>query len=142
MNLDVAQWWIKVSGLLFVLAVLGVWFWIEATPSPRVKPAPSQAIYIDKSASAQTERQASIDDFIAKGLIRRVAAGRQGELRVSVRPAFYAMEEESRKKTIDVLYAFYFDGSSVNDTVILRDARHGNEVGQYNPYNGGLRMYK
>jgi hypothetical protein len=41
-----------------------------------------------------------------------------------------------------VLYGYYFDGSSVNDTVILRDARHGNEVGQYNPYKGGLRMYR
>jgi hypothetical protein len=48
----------------------------------------------------------------------------------------------TRKEYIDVIYAYYFDGSNINDTVILRDARHGNEVGSYNPYNGGLTMFK
>jgi hypothetical protein len=138
----VPQPWVKLSGVLFVVAVMGVWLWLEATPAPRVKPAASQAIVIDKSAGAQTARKAAIDDFIANGLVRRVDSGRQGELKVSLRPAFYAMEEEPRRKTVEVLYAYYFDGTSINDTVILRDARHGNEVGRYNPYNGGLRMYK
>ena len=139
---DVPQPWVKLSGLLLVVAVLGVWLWIEATPAPRVKPAASQAIHVDKSPNAQAERKASIDEFIAKGLIRRVDLGRKGELKVSLRPGFYVMEEEMRRKTIEVLYAYYFDGTSINDTVILRDARHGNEVGTYNPYNQGLRMYK
>ena len=139
---DVPQRWVKLSGLLLVVAVLGVWLWIEATPAPRIKPAASQAINVDKSPNAQAERKASIDEFIAKGLIRRVDLGRKGEIKVSLRPGFYAMEEEMRRKTIEVLYAYYFDGTSINDTVILRDARHGNEVGTYNPYNQGLRMYK
>ena len=139
---DVSPSWTKISGVLFVAAVMGVWFWLEATPAPRVKPDPSQAILIDKSQSAQTARKESIDDFVAKGLVRRIEPGRPGVLKVSLRPAFYAMDEEMRRRTVDVLYAYYFDGSSINDTVILRDARHGNEVGQYNPYSGGLRMYK
>jgi hypothetical protein len=139
---NVPERWVKLSGVLFVAGVMGVWLWLEATPAPRVKPASAQAIFIDKSPDAQTARKAAIDEFMAKGLIRRIDPGRRGELKVSVRPGFYSMEEEMRRKTVDVLYAYYFDGSSVNDTVILRDARHGNEVGQYNPYRGGLRMYK
>jgi hypothetical protein len=138
----VPERWAKLTGLFFVIAVLGVWLWVEATPAPRVKPAPSLAIAVDQSANAQTARKASIDRFIAEGLVRRVEPGRRGELKVSVRPGFYALDEEMRRQTVDVLYGYYFDGSSVNDTVILRDARHGNEVGQYNPYKGGLRMYR
>ena len=136
------QFWLKASGLLFLLAVLGVWLWIESSPAPRVRPSAAQAVVIDKSAEAQSERKAFIDGIIAKGLVRRIDAPRGGEVRVSLRPPFYTMDDEARRRTIDILYAYYFDGSSVNDTVILRDARHGNEVGQYNPYSGGLRIYK
>jgi tripartite-type tricarboxylate transporter receptor subunit TctC len=32
-------------------------------------------------------------------------------------------------------------GSSVNDAVVLRDARLGDEVGRYNPYQAGLTMH-
>ena len=50
--------------------------------------------------------------------------------------------EPTRRRHAEVIYHYYFDGSSVNDTVILRDARNGNEVGRFNPYKGGLTMYK
>ena len=136
------QFWTRASGLAFLLGVLGIWFWIEATPVPRVPPPPGQVIAIDKSAKAQSERKAFIDEMLAKGLVRRIDTGRGGSLSMSLRPTFYTMDDEARKKHIEAVYAYYFDGSSVNDTVILRDARHGNEVGQYNPYQGGLKIYK
>jgi hypothetical protein len=139
---DRRQFWMRASGLAVLFGVLGIWFWIEATPVARVPPPPAQAIVIDKSAHAQWERKVVIDDMLAKGLVRRIEAGRSGTLSMSLRPTFYAMDDETRKKHIDAVYAYYFDGSSVNDTVILRDARHGNEVGHYNPYKGGLTIYK
>ena len=139
---DRRQFWLRASGLAVLLGVLGIWFWIEATPVVRVPPPPEQAIVIDKSAQAQSERKVIIDDMVAKGLVRRIDTGRGGSLSMSLRPTFYAMDDEARRRHIDVVYAYYFDGTSVNDTVILRDARHGNEVGQYNPYKGGLRIYK
>ena len=139
---DRRQFWLRASGLAILLSVLGIWFWIEATPVPRVPPPPAQAIVIDKSEKVQSERKVFIDDMLAKGLVRRIDAGRGGSLSMSLRPTFYAMDDELRKKHIEAVYAYYFDGSSVNDTVILRDARHGNEVGQYNPYKGGLTIYK
>jgi len=139
---DRRQFWLRASGLAVLLAVLGIWFWIEATPVARVPPPPAQAIVIDKSAHAQRERKLVIDDLLARGLVRRIESGRGGTLSMSLRPTFYAMDDAARRKYVDVVYAYYFDGSSVNDSVILRDARHGNEVGQYNPYKGGLTIYK
>ena len=139
---DRRQFWLRASGLGVLLGVLGIWIWIEATPVPRVPPQPGQALLIDKSARAQSERKAWIDDMLAKGLVRRIDTGRGGALSMSLRPTFYALDDETRRKYIDVVYAYYFDGSSVNDTVILRDSRHGNEVGQYHPYKDGLKIYK
>ena len=137
-----SPFWLRASGLAFVVTVLGLWLWIEATPTPRVAPPAGQALVIDKSARAQSERKAVIDGLVEKNLVRRIDGERGGSLRVTLRPAFYLMDEPTRREYIDVIYAFYFDGSSVNDTIILRDARHGNEVGSYNPYRGGLSMYK
>ena len=132
----------RATGLAVLVAVLGAAVWIAATPAPRVKPKPSEAMAIDKSERAQRERKAIIDELIAKGLVRRIDTERGGSIRVTLRAGFYAMDEETRRKYIDVIYAYVFDGSSINDTVVLRDAQHGNEVGQYNPYRGGLKMYK
>jgi hypothetical protein len=134
--------WLRASALAGLLAVLGLWSWIEATPPPRVAPPAGQAMVIDRSPQAQSERKAVIDKLLADGLVRRIDPERGGALRVTLRPAFYTMDEETRRKYIDVIYRYYFDGASLNDTVILRDARNGNEVGHYNPYKDGLNMYK
>jgi hypothetical protein len=131
----------RACGIAIIVVVLGIWLWIEATPAPRVAPPEGKALVIDKSPRAQSERKAVIDGLLEKGLVRRIDS-RSGELRVTLRPGFYVMDDDARRRYIDSIYGYYFDGSSVNDTVILRDARHGNEVGMYNPYKGGLKMYK
>src|SRR5687768_10505957 len=113
-----STWWVRASGIAFVVAVLGIWLWLEATPTPRVAPPADKALVIDKSARAQGERKAVIDGLIEKGLLRRIYAERGGSLRVSLRPGFYNFDDETRRKYVDVIYAYYFDGSSVNDTVI------------------------
>jgi hypothetical protein len=137
-----SQFWLRATGLAVLLAVLGVWFWIEATPPPRIAPPSGQALFIDKSAQAQSERKAVIGELLEKGLVRRIDHQRGGSLRVVLRATFYLLDEMARRRYIEAVYAYYFDGSNVNDTVILRDAQHGNEIGQYNPYKGGLRMYR
>jgi hypothetical protein len=136
-----STFWVRASGIAFVVAVLGIWLWIEATPAPRVAPPEGKALVIDKSPRAQGERKAVIDGLLEKGLVRRIDT-RSGSLRVTLRPGFYNLDEHARRRHVEAIYGYYFDGSSVNDTVILRDARHGNEVGTYNPYRGGLNMYK
>ena len=132
----------SVAGIAVLLAVLGAWVWIEASPSPRVAPPAGQAIAIDKSPRAQHERKLVIDKLLADGLVRRIDFSGGDTVRVSLRPAFFTIDEDARRRYVDVLYRHYFDGSSVNDRVVLRDARHGNEVGQYNPYSGGLNLYR
>ena len=133
---------LRASALAGLIAVLGLWAWIEATPPPRVSPPAGQAIAIDRSPRVQSERKAVIDKLVDDGLVRRIDPERRGTVRVSLRPTFYTMDEGRRREYADVIYRYYFDGSNVNDAVILRDARQGNEVGQYNPYKGGLNMYK
>jgi len=137
-----SKFWVRASGICVLLAVLAVWFWIEAVPEPRVAPPADKAIAIDKSPGAQSARKALIDSMIAKGLVRSVDPPRGGTARMTLRAPFYLLDEPARFERIDAVYRYYFDGSSVNDTVILRDARHGNEVGHYNPYRDGLTMYK
>jgi hypothetical protein len=137
-----SQFLLRAAGLAVVVVVLGTAVWIAAQPAPRVNPKPSEAVVIDKSQRAQAERKAVIDELIAKGLVRRIDPERGGSIRVTVRPGFYILDEETRRKYAEAIYAYAFDGTSVNDTVILRDAQHGNEIGQYNPYRGGLKMYK
>ena len=132
----------RAAGLAVVVGVLGAAVWLAATPAPRVTPKPSETVVIDKSQRAQDERKVIIDELIAKGLVRRIDPERGGSIRVTLRSTFYTMDDETRRKYVEVIYAYVFDGTSVNDTVILRDAQHGNEIGQYNPYRGGLKMYK
>lgn len=139
---DAKTFWARALALAALLGVLGVWFFIEATPLPRIAPPVGQAIAIDKSPQAQSERKAVIDKLVADGLVRRIDPEHGGSLKASLRPGFYAMDTETRGRFVDVIYRYYFDGSSVNDVITLRDARNGNEVGQYNPYKGGLNMYK
>ena len=134
--------WARALSLAAVLAVLGTWLWIEATPQARVAPPAGKAIAIDRSAPAQSERKALIDRLVADGLVRRIDPERNGILKVSLRPAFYTLDPATRHSHVDAIYRYYFDGSNVNDAVVLRDARNGNEVGRYNPYQGGLNMYK
>ena len=133
--------WRRAAALAALLAVLGTWALIEATPSRPLAPPAGQAIAIDKSPDAQRERKAVIDRLIAEGAVRRIDPGRGGKLRVSLRAGFYAMDEPTRRAHAEAIYRYYFDGTNVNDSVVFRDAQHGTEVGQYNPYRGGLNMY-
>ena len=132
----------RAAGIAVLLAVLGVWVWMEATPLPRTPPSAGQAIAIDKSHGAQSERKALIDKLLADGFLRSIEQARDGTVRVSVRPGFYALDEATRREYADAMYRYYFDGTGVNDRITLRDARHGNLVGEYNPYRGGLQLYR
>lgn len=132
----------RAAALAVLLAVLGVWVWIEATPPPRTPPAAGQGIAIDKSPAAQSGRKAVIDKLRADGLLRSIEQTRDHTLRASLRPGFYLLDEAQRHEYADILYRYHFDGTNVNDAVTLRDARNGNVVGEYNPYRGGLKMYR
>jgi hypothetical protein len=132
--------WLTVAAI--ACALLIAWALIERSTPREVPAPPGQAIALDRSERAQREREALVAKMVADGLVRRIDKTRDGSPRVVVRPAFYELDAETRTHHIEAVYALYFDGSSMTDTVYLRDARHGNEVGEYNPYAGGLRMVK
>ena len=134
--------WRRALGFAGLVAVLGVWVWIEATPPAAVAPPAGQAIAIDKSPDAQADRRRVIDKLIADGLVRRIDPERGGIVRVSLRPQFMALDESTRRGYVDVIYRYHFDGSNINDAVVLRDARHGNELGRYSPYRTGPTLPK
>jgi len=71
-------------------------------------------------------------------VIRRFDTDRGGSARVTLRPAFYTLDDTTRRKYVDAIYSYVFDGSSVNDTLILRDGQHGNEtsIKQYIRHQG------
>jgi hypothetical protein len=133
--------WLTVAAMAVGLYI--AWVLIERAESTRdTTPPAGQAVAIDTSSDAQRERKAHVDKMIADGLVRRLDRARDGSPRVTLRPAFYELDVETRRRHIEVIYALYFDGSRTSDTVYLRDSRHGNEVGEYNPYAGGLRMVR
>lgn len=137
-----SQFFRRALGLVLCLGVLGIWAWIEITPTERIAPPPGKALVIDKSPRAQDERKALIDQLLDQGHLRRIDPVRDSTVRVSLRPTFYLMDVPTRTKYADAIYRYYFDGSNIKDTVILRDGRHGNEIGRYNPYGDGLSMSK
>src|SRR5688572_2670340 len=100
--------------LLLCFAVLAVWIWIERRPVADVAPPAGKQVVIDKSAHAQNERKAFIDGLVERGLVRPIEPRRNhGSLRVSLRPTFYMIDGVTRKEYIDVIYAYYFDGSNI-----------------------------
>jgi hypothetical protein len=128
--------------IAMVVGLYVTWVLINRSGPENVAVPPERAIAIDQSDAAQRERQARVDKLIADGLVRRIDKARDGSPRVTLRPPFYVLDPETRRTHIEVIYALYFDGSRVTDTVYLRDSRHGNEVGEFNPYAGGLRMVR
>lgn len=136
------EFWPRAVALLILISLLGIWVWIETTPPARVAPPPGAAVAIDKSPPAQARRKAAIDKLLADGLVRRIDTDGEATVSASLRPAFYLLDEPRRLEHAQTIYAYYFDGGSVNDVVVFRDSRNGNRVGQYNPYRDGLRMYK
>jgi hypothetical protein len=132
--------WISVIAMAIALYI--AWLLIQHYTPPAPPPPADKAVSVDTSADAQRARKAHVDKMIEDGLVRRIDKTRDGSPRVTLRPAFYELDPEVRRKHLEVIYALHFDGSRTSDTVYLRDSRHGNEVGHYNPYAGGLIMVR
>jgi hypothetical protein len=93
---------------------------------------------IDKSAQMQADRKRLIERLISEGIFQKVEI--PGNLpRLWVRPAFHLLDFDRKQSFVSVVYAYYFDGSRVSDTVRLFDSKTGKEVGAYS--SGGLRMF-
>lgn len=140
-----------------VIVVLGVWV-IGAMTTPEVKPLgdESEASHlsrfddqaspslfssrIDKSAEAQKKRKDLIDRLIERGLFEKIEM--PGSLpRLWIKSAFYALEFDAKESFVSVVYAYYFDGNDLTDSILIFDSKTGKEVGSYSSENPGLRLY-
>jgi hypothetical protein len=113
-----------------------------SAPAPVAKPAPAPpkpapVAEIDKSPEKQRQRAEFIQTLIDRGVFskteKRVVA------RVWVRPAFYGLDFDEKQKLLAVVYAYYYDGTDIADTVYLRDSLNNKDVGSYAP-SAGLRL--
>lgn len=90
--------------------------------------------------SAQEVRLELIQKLIAEEVFEKVDMAEGTPLKLSVRPAFYALDFERRQSAVGVVYGYYLAGASADGQIILRDAASGKEVGKYHPQAGGLEM--
>lgn len=139
-----------------VIVVLSVWA-IGTMTSPSSKPLSEESeasdisrsddqaksslfsSKIDKSAEAQKKRKELIERLIGRGLFEKIEV--PGSLpRLWVTPAFYALEFDSKESFVSVVYAYYFDGDDLSDSVLIFDSKTGKRVGSYSSVNPGLQL--
>ncbi len=103
------------------------------------KTAKAPAPEIDKSPEMQKQREAMIQKLIQQGIFWKVEV--PGNLpRLWVRPGFYQLDWDQKQTFVGVVYAYYFDGRGLTDTVRIFDDRTGKEIGDYSQVNPGLRL--
>lgn len=125
----------------FALVVFAAIIPINTSSPPASAPAPAKkSVVIDKSPAKQAERKKFIERLIAQGVIQKVDTMGGNLPKIYVRPAFYNIDLDTKQSLVSVVYAYYFDGSNISDSVILRDSRTGKDVGDFNPNLGGLKM--
>ena len=77
--------------------------------------------------------------MIAEGIFTKVEM--PGNLpRAWVGRGFYAADFQQKSNLVGVIYAYYFDGSNLGDSVRLFDSMSGKEIGNFNPHLGGLKL--
>lgn len=109
------------------------------TAAPARQSSQMKAPTLDKSEKMQKRRKDLIEKLIGQEIFQKVEM--PGSLpRVWVRPAFYALDFETKEKFVSVVYAYYFDGTDITDSVRVIDGMSGKEVGNYSPSNPGLKM--
>jgi hypothetical protein len=109
------------------------------TGAPAQQSSQTNGPTIDKSEKMQEQRKGLIEKLIRQGIFQKVEV--PGSLpRVWVRPAFYITDFETKERSVSVVYAYYFDGTDISDSVRVFDSMSGKEVGNYTPSNPGLKM--
>lgn len=89
---------------------------------------------VDKSEEAQKGRADLIQKLIGSGIFEKVEM--PGNLpRLWVRQGFHDLEFDAKQKFVSVVYAYYFDGSNLSDSVRIYDNMSGKEIGRFDQSN-------
>ena len=90
-------------------------------------------------ADKQSDRKAFIEKLISRGIFKKVEV--PGNLpRLWVRPAFYALDFDTKSQFVNVVYAYYKTQDPRYEIVVLFDDRTGKEIGKYAEVYGGLKL--
>lgn len=115
----------------------------EPTVAQAPKKDPYAHIHIPPSAKADDGKQGQRREFlqgaIAKGIFTKIEKPFSRPY-VWVDAIFMMLSYDQKSTFISVVYAYYFDGSSVSDSVILKNHFTGKEVGTYNRRWMGLKL--
>lgn len=100
-------------------------------------PAAAQAT-LDKSTEMQTGRLTLMEKLRAQRIFQKVEM--PGSLpRLWVGPRFHTIDFDLKQKFVGVVYAYYFDGKNIADSVRIYDGKTGKEIGDYSL--SGLKIY-
>lgn len=85
---------------------------------------------IDKSAEKQAGRERLIEKLHKERVFQKVVV--PGNLpRLYVAPRFYTLDFDMKKNFVSVVYAYYFDGKNITDSVRIFDSKSGKEIGSF-----------
>lgn len=118
-----------VGGVVALVVVVAGIFMVIGKPESA---APNTAI--DKAPSHQESRNTVINKLVEDGFFAKVDLTGPSP-RVTIGPAFTALDLGTQTKLVRVVYAYQFDGSKQDDTVLLVDAA-GAEAGSYSLATG------
>ena len=131
----------RITLVVIILVTLGVVDYIQR--KGKEKPPPTTIVVRqDKSPEMQEKRLAFIKELVSRGVFSKVEnINKSGHPmpNVWVGSTFYGLEFDEKKAFLGAVYAYYFDGTRMTDTVYLMDRRSGKEVGRFN--SGTLEMY-
>lgn len=96
---------------------------------------------IDKSPYQQQGRAHLIQDLTHKGVFAKIEESPESNsIRLWVTKGWYALDYDDKESCANIVYSYYFDGSSVTDRVLIIDATSGKRIGQYSLSTGGLHL--
>jgi len=85
---------------------------------------------IDKSETKQAGREKLIKKLQTERVFHKIET--PGTLpRLYVAPRFYTLDFDMKQQFVSVVYAYYFDGKKITDSVRIYDSKSGKEVGYF-----------
>ncbi|MDB5969479.1 MAG: hypothetical protein JWQ90_1929 [Hydrocarboniphaga sp.] len=94
---------------------------------------------ITAAAGMQDDRMAFIQKLVSKGVFQKVEV--PGTVpHLWVRPAFYALDFDTKSQFVNVVYAYYVTENPKYDLVVLYDSKTGKKIGTYSKAYGGLKL--
>lgn len=93
---------------------------------------------IDKSEAKQAGRLKLMEKLGKELVFQKVEV--PGNLpRLYVTPRFYTLDFDMKQSFVSVVYAYYFDGKNITDSVRIYDSKSGKEIGGFS-MPGGLKL--